>query len=127
MKEVILVFLGGGIGSMLRYLVSKSFTGWINNPFPYSTFVINIVGCFLIGVFLTLPEKFDWFTIEYRLFLATGICGGFTTFSAFSYENYALLKEGDYVYFVIYTALSFALGLAATFLGIYLTKNLINN
>lgn len=122
MKEVLLVFLGGGIGSALRYLVSRSFTGWINNPFPYSTFIVNIVGCFLIGIFLTLPEKFDWFTIEYRLFLATGICGGFTTFSTFSYENYALIKEGDYMYFICYTVLSFALGLTATFLGMYLIK-----
>lgn len=127
MKEVMLVFLGGGIGSALRYLVSKSFSGWINNPFPYSTFVVNIIGCFLIGIFLTLPEKYDWFTVEYRLFLATGICGGFTTFSTFSYENYALIKEGDYIYFVSYTVLSFAIGLAATFFGMYLTKNLINN
>ncbi len=124
MKEVILVFLGGGIGSALRYLVSKSFTGWINNPFPYSTFLVNIIGCFLIGIFLTLPERFDWFTLEYRLFLATGICGGFTTFSTFSYENFALIKEGDYVYFVSYTILSFAIGLAATFLGMYLVKKI---
>jgi len=123
MKEVILVFLGGGIGSALRYLVSKSFTGWINNPFPYSTFLVNIIGCFLIGIFLTLPERFDWFTLEYRLFLATGICGGFTTFSTFSYENFAL-KEGDYMYFVSYTILSFAIGLAATFLGMYLVKKI---
>ncbi|MBX7045854.1 MAG: fluoride efflux transporter CrcB [Ignavibacteria bacterium] len=122
MKEVLLVFIGGGIGSAMRYLIGKSFTGWIHNPFPYSTFIVNIIGCFLIGIFLTLPEKFDWFTIEYRLFLATGICGGFTTFSTFSYENYALLKEGDYVYFLLYTILSFSLGLAATFLGMYLTK-----
>jgi CrcB protein len=124
MKEVILVFLGGGIGSALRYLVSKSFTGWINNPFPYSTFLVNIIGCFLIGIFLTLPERFDWFTLEYRLFLATGICGGFTTFSTFSYENFALIKEGDYMYFVSYTILSFAIGLAATFLGMYLVKKI---
>lgn len=124
MKEVILVFLGGGIGSVLRYLVSKSFTGWINNPFPYSTFLVNIIGCFLIGIFLTLPERFDWFTLEYRLFLATGICGGFTTFSTFSYENFALIKEGDYMYFVSYTILSFAIGLAATFLGMYLVKKI---
>lgn len=124
MKEVILVFFGGGIGSALRYLVSKSFTGWINNPFPYSTFLVNIIGCFLIGIFLTLPERFDWFTIEYRLFLATGICGGFTTFSTFSYENFALIKEGDYMYFVSYTILSFAIGLTATFLGMYLVKKI---
>jgi len=124
MKEIILVFLGGGIGSALRYLISKSFTGWINNPFPYSTFLVNIIGCFLIGIFLTLPERFDWFTIEYRLFLATGICGGFTTFSTFSYENFALIKEGDYMYFVSYTILSFAIGLAATFLGMYLVKKI---
>lgn len=124
MKEVFLVFLGGGIGSALRYLVSKSFTGWINNPFPYSTFLVNIIGCFLIGIFLTLPERFDWFTLEYRLFLATGICGGFTTFSTFSYENFALIKEGDYMYFVSYTILSFAIGLAATFLGMYLVKKI---
>ncbi len=124
MKEVLLVFIGGGVGSALRYLVSKSFTGWINNPFPYSTFIVNIVGCFLIGIFLSVPEKFDWFTIEYRLFLATGICGGFTTFSAFSYENYALLKEGDYAYFIAYTVLSFGIGLIATFAGVYLMKKI---
>jgi CrcB protein len=124
MKEIILVFLGGGIGSALRFLISKSFTGWINNPFPYSTFLVNIIGCFLIGIFLTLPERFDWFTLEYRLFLATGICGGFTTFSTFSYENFALIKEGDYMYFVSYTILSFAIGLAATFLGMYLVKKI---
>lgn len=125
MKEIILVFLGGGIGSALRYLVSKASTNWLmHHPFPFATFAVNIIGCFLIGIFLTLPEKFEWFTIEYRLFLATGICGGFTTFSTFSYENYALIKEGDYFYFVGYTILSFAIGLTATFLGIYLTKKI---
>jgi CrcB protein len=80
------------------------------------------LGCFAIGCIFGLSERFDAFTAEWRLFLATGICGGFTTFSSFSYENLLLLQDGDYATFAAYSTLSFVLGMAATFLGLVLTR-----
>ena len=88
-KSFLLVGLGGSIGAMLRYLVA---TIWRTDNFPYNTLVINIVGSLLIGIVFALSEKTDLINDNMKLFLATGICGGFTTFSTFSAENFQLLK-----------------------------------
>ena len=87
-----MVGLGGSIGAVLRYLITSS---WKTNSFPFQTLFINITGCLLIGIVLALSEKTNLLSNEAKLFLATGVCGGFTTFSTFSAENVQLLKSGE--------------------------------
>ena len=120
MKQLLLVFVGGGFGSVLRYVIGK----FLNNPegIPYGTFVVNVLGSLLIGIILGFAAKNDALTQNHTLLLATGFCGGFTTFSAFAYENYDFLKSGDFVGFAFYTISSFVIGFLSVFLGMYLMK-----
>ena len=90
--------------------------------FPAGTFIVNITGCFLIGLFYALAVKGSILNIEWRLFLITGLCGGYTTFSSFSYENIELLKQGNYLQFSLYTGLSVFAGLLATVGGMAVGK-----
>jgi len=121
MKQLLLVFLGGGLGSSLRYWIGQ----YLNNPkysIPYATFFVNIIGSLLIGIILGIALKNNSLPNNTVLFLATGFCGGFTTFSAFAFENQEFLKSGDITSFVLYTLTSLVLGVAAVFLGIWLTR-----
>ena len=121
MKQALLVFIGGGFGSVLRYGMGR----WLNSAqstFPYGTLLSNIIGSLLIGFILGYLSKSSGMTQSQSLLLATGFCGGFTTFSAFSYENQLFLKSGDYISFMLYTLGSIVLGLLAVFLGLYLSK-----
>ncbi|RNC86749.1 MAG: fluoride efflux transporter CrcB [Winogradskyella sp.] len=121
MKSAILVFIGGGFGSVLRYLVGK----WLNsseNGIPYGTFAANILGSLLIGIILGIAAKNDSLSESQTLLLATGFCGGFTTFSTFAYENHVFLKSGDFTSFALYTIASFVIGFLAVFGGMYLVK-----
>ena len=121
MKQVFLVFIGGGVGSVARYLLSKI----LNNSetgIPYGTFLANILGSLLIGLILGFAVKNEALTQNHTLLLATGFCGGFTTFSTFAYENHVLLKSGDFMSFAIYTISSFVVGFMAVFLGMYLVR-----
>lgn len=113
-KNFLLVGLGGAIGSMLRYAISLLVTV---KQFPYSTFIVNIAGSFIIGAVLALSLKNDMFSNNWKIFLATGICGGFTTFSAFAAENMELLQSGKYGIAFIYIMASLLLGIAAVVLG----------
>ena len=113
-KNFLLVGLGGAIGSMLRYAISLLVTV---KQFPYSTFIVNIAGSFIIGAVLALSLKNDMFSNNWKIFLATGICGGFTTFSAFAAENMALLQSGKYGIALMYILASLLLGIAAVVLG----------
>ena len=121
MKQILLVFIGGGFGSVLRFLVGKTFNN-ANNINSYGTFVVNILGSLFIGFILGLAAKNDTLNQNQTLFLATGFCGGFTTFSSFAYENFTFLKTGDFTNFAIYTITSFAIGILSVFGGIYLVK-----
>ncbi|WBX74163.1 fluoride efflux transporter CrcB [Tenacibaculum pacificus] len=121
MKQLLLVFIGGGFGSVLRFLIGKL----LNNQqtgIPYGTFTANILGSLIIGIILGLAAKNEAITQNHTLLIATGFCGGFTTFSSFAYENHAFLKSGDFTTFAFYTIASFTLGFLAVFTGIFLTK-----
>lgn len=121
MKQLALVFLGGGFGSALRFLIGK----WLNSPesgIPYGTFATNIIGSLLIGIILGLAAKNETLSPDQTLLLASGFCGGFTTFSTFAYEAHVFLKDGNLFHFSIYAIASFVLGFLAVFLGMYLVK-----
>ncbi|SDH75793.1 camphor resistance protein CrcB [Winogradskyella thalassocola] len=121
LKQLLLVFLGGGFGSVLRFIIGK----WLNNSetgIPYGTFAANIIGSLLIGIILGLAAKNETLSQSQTLLLATGLCGGFTTFSTFAYENHVFLKSGDFTSFAIYTIASFVVGFLAVFLGMFLVK-----
>jgi fluoride exporter len=113
-KNFLLVGLGGAIGSMLRYAFYLAITV---KQFPLATFAVNIIGSFIIGAVLALSLKDDLFLNNWKLFLATGICGGFTTFSAFSLENIILLQNEKYFIALVYIICSIVLGIAAAWLG----------
>jgi fluoride exporter len=123
-RSIFLVGIGGFVGSVLRYLVSLAFAAWSTSPFPYATFIVNVAGCFMIGVLFALSERGDILSPEWRIFLTTGFCGGFTTFSTFSYESLRLLQDGELLYLFINVVLSVVLGLAATYLGIILMRSI---
>ncbi|MFC4268409.1 fluoride efflux transporter CrcB [Polaribacter marinivivus] len=121
MKNLLFVFIGGGFGSVLRFLLGK----WLNNTengIPFGTFIANILGSLLIGIILGYAAKSDTLNQNQTLLLATGFCGGFTTFSTFAYENHIFLKTGDFTSFALYTITSFVVGFLAVFAGMYLIK-----
>ena len=121
MKQLLLVFLGGGFGSSLRYFISK----YLNDSqlgVPYGTFFVNILGSLIIGFLLGLAFKYKSISNETMLLLATGFCGGFTTFSAFAYENYIYFRSGDYLSLGLYTTLSLVVGIIAVVIGMWMVR-----
>ena len=121
MKQILLVFFGGGFGSIARYLIGKYLNN-SENGIPYGTFTANVIGSLLIGIILGLALKNNTFSQQQTLLLATGFCGGFTTFSTFAYENHIFLKNGDFTSFALYTIASFVVAFLAVFAGIYISK-----
>ena len=121
MKNFILVFLGGGLGSGLRYLVTIAMN-YYSKVLPLGTFTVNMLGCLLIGLILGYAQRENTLTSNQTLLLATGFCGGFTTFSAFANENLELIKNGELFNFSVYTIGSVLIGILAVFIGFYLTN-----
>jgi CrcB protein len=121
MKQLLFVFIGGGFGSVLRYLIGKLLNN-AENGIPYGTFAANILGSLFIGIILGYAAKNEALSQNHTLLLATGFCGGFTTFSTFAYENHLFLKSGDFTSFAFYTIASFVVGFLAVFAGMYLVK-----
>jgi CrcB protein len=125
-KIIFLIGLGGGIGSIARFLIQQYMSRHVVISFPLGTLIVNVVGCFLIGIIYGLLGKSQSYSRELILFLTTGVCGGFTTFSTFSYESIALIKEGNYAYGFLYVFGSLLICLSATFSGAVLI-NILNN
>lgn len=123
MKHVLLVFLGGGLGSSLRFLISKNLNT-LEGSIPYGTFTVNVLGSLLIGIVMGLVIKSEAPSSTLILLVATGFCGGFTTFSAFALENYQLLKAGDVSHFILYALGSLVIGILAVFIGIWISKSI---
>lgn len=121
-RTLLIIGTGGFLGSISRFLASRYVQNNISTAFPFGTFFVNITGCFLIGFIYGLSEKSTLFSSGWKMFLTVGFCGGFTTFSTFANENLALLRDGNFFYFFVYTGLSVFLGIIATFLGVMLTK-----
>jgi CrcB protein len=121
-KHFLIVGLGGGAGSMLRYAVQKMFYSPGIAPFPTGTLLVNLSGCFLIGVLWGVVSRSLTWNDEMKLLLMTGFCGGFTTFSAFTLEGIGLLKENKAALFFVFVAASVVGGLLATFIGIRIAK-----
>jgi CrcB protein len=123
-KNLLIVGLGGGAGCMLRYAVQKIFQHNAAVTFPTGTVIVNITGCFLIGVLWSwLGRSLNW-SEELKLLLMTGFCGGFTTFSAFTLEGMNLLLQQRVFLFLLYFAASVFIGLGATFLGYWVTSKM---
>ena len=120
-KQFLLVFIGGGIGSSQRYLMGFYLNSH-KTGIPYGTFTANILGSLIIGIILGYSYKNNLLSNNTILFIATGFCGGFTTFSSFAYENHLFLKNGDFMSFATYTLASFIIGFAAVLFGIWIVK-----
>ena len=121
-KTLLFIGCGGFLGSISRFVASRYIQDNFPSAFPFGTFLVNISGCFLIGLIYGFSERSSLLTNGWKMFLAVGFCGGFTTFSTFANENLALLRDGDFFHFIIYTGLSVFLGIAATFSGVIITK-----
>jgi len=122
MKSFLLVFFGGGLGSGLRYLVTVTMNQY-SKVLPFGTFTVNMLGCLLIGLILGYAQKENTLTSNQTLLLATGFCGGFTTFSAFANENLELIKNGEILNLSVYIIASVLIGILAVFIGYYLIGN----
>ena len=122
MKQVLIVFIGGGLGTVMRFLTSKILP-YSGKGFPWSTFSVNMIGCLIIGVvtgyFLrNISENQS----EWILFATLGFCGGFTTFSSFANENFLFLRDENYIIMLIYSILSVLSGILMIYLGIMLER-----
>ena len=121
LKGLLLVGVGGAVGSMSRYGVSLIINKFTQNPFPFGTFAINIIGSLLIGILFGLLARHQWLQVGGYLLLASGFCGGFTTFSTFALENVTLMQKGQSTLAILYIGLSVVIGLLLCRMGMWLT------
>ena len=122
-RSLLVVGFGGFLGTIFRFLISRYFQVNVTTVFPWGTFIVNILGCFLIGIIYGISEKSGILSSDVRLFLTVGICGGFTTFSTLSNDAFMLLRQEEWFLFAFYTSLSLFFGLLAVYIG-RLTINL---
>ena len=121
-KAMLIAGAGGVLGTCGRVLVGKLMHWMFASPFPYGTFAVNIIGCFLIGLFCGGSEKTNLISPQMNVFLITGFCGGFTTFSSFSNDMYLLMQNKQWIYFILYLGLSIVLGILMVIIGRSLVK-----
>lgn len=120
LRSMLMVAMGGAVGSAMRYLTSKVMQDWLPNAFPYGTFVVNLLGCLAIGILYGLIDQNMLGNNHLKLLLITGFCGGFTTFSTFSHESLSLVQQGHLSYAVLYVGGSVCLGMIMVLIGIKL-------
>jgi CrcB protein len=121
-RNLLIIALGGGIGSMARYLLSVFVQNKFDIFFPFGTLTVNVVGSFILGMLMGMADRGSLISQEWKLFLAVGLCGGFTTFSTFASENLALLRDGEYLYAIGYMGLSVFLGITLVYFGFAITR-----
>ena len=117
-----LIGIGGFIGSVCRYFGQQFVQLHFPSSLPLGTMMVNITGCFIIGIVYALSGRNDLLSPDLRIFLATGFCGGFTTFSSFAYENVSMVLDGEFFYTSIYLLISVVIGFGAVHAGILLIK-----
>ena len=122
MKAILMVAAGSALGGVARYSLQLLLFRLYPGTFPLGTFLVNLTGCFLIGLFFSLAERAGSISQETKLFLITGFCGGYTTFSTFSVDGLSLFRSGKTFYFVLYTAGSIIMGMLMTWLGMQVIK-----
>lgn len=121
-KAILLIGIGGGVGSIFRYLTSLLVTKYFQSYYSLATLLVNIIGCLLIGLLIGIFDKQEIINHDIRLLLITGFCGGFTTFSAFASENFHLFQSGNSLAAYLNIGLSVFVGLFAVWLGVNLIK-----
>lgn len=121
-KAILFVGAGGLVGSVLRYLIQLFISKTFITSFPWPTFAVNIIGSFIIGILYALADEGALLSPEMRLLLATGFCGGFTTFSSFAFDNLSLLNDGHIGYSLLYIMGSVVLGVFAAYIGVWVIK-----
>lgn len=125
MREIVFIGIGGACGAILRFLFSRFIQGLWNFTFPMGTFVVNMVGAFLMGFLsLIIFERVETFTVELRALLLIGLLGGFTTFSTFAWESMDLWQNGEWLKMLVYVFLSVGLSLFAIWGGMTLARKL---
>ena len=121
-RTILIVGTGGFIGSVLRYLVQYYVEKGMSSSFPLGTLIANIAGSFIIGIVFALAEKGNLLSSEWRVFMAVGLCGGFTTFSAFAYNNFIMIEEQSYMQLLLNIGGNLFLGIVAVYLGLILVR-----
>lgn len=115
-EYVLVIFVGGGVGAVFRYVLSFLISSYFGVVFPLGTLSVNVIGSFLIGFFAYLSEVSIISSVT-RAFVMIGVIGGFTTFSTFSLENMNLIRDGEFLYFFLNVLFSLIFGLLAVILG----------
>ena len=123
MKEILLIFLGGGLGSSFRWLINKLIP---SDTFPYSTISVNLIGCLLIGILAGYLITHNHFKSDIYPLLVVGFCGGLTTFSAFALDNYNMIKSNDFFNSILYITLSVAGCIIMVYVGFYIIQKILN-
>jgi CrcB protein len=121
-RSIFFVAIGGMLGSVCRFLAVTAVVQLLPFAFPFGTFAVNVAGSFVMGAAVGLAERYVWMDHDWRMFLTAGFCGGFTTFSAFAFENVQLLLDKNYTTFAAYSMASFVVCLAAAFVGLILAR-----
>ncbi|MFA6075304.1 MAG: fluoride efflux transporter CrcB [Negativicutes bacterium] len=119
MSELMIVAVGGALGAVSRYLLGLLAINRWGALFPYGTMLANFLGCFIIGLFMTLVLERLEISPYWRLLVVTGFCGGLTTFSSFSYESLRLLQSGEYLLGALNVVLNMVIGFGLTIFGMY--------
>jgi fluoride exporter len=124
MRDLVLVFFGGGLGSLLRFIIGKWVSPLLNNPFPYGTLVTNVMACLILGFIIGLADHKQIISPAARLFWTVGFCGGFSTFSTFSSETITLLQNGSHLSTMLYIVGSLLFCISSTYAGLYLGEHI---
>ena len=124
LRQILLVAVGGAVGSVARHLVGVVSLRLFGPAFPFGTLIVNLVGAFVMGVFVELLARRFGASNDLRLLIATGVLGGFTTFSSFALDTAVLWERGEVISSFVYVATTLVLGLAALFLGLGLARTL---
>ncbi len=122
MLNFLYVFIGGGVGAAMRYWMDGVVQRWTGSTFPYGTFVVNSLGCLMIGVIMTSLEERFLGNPSLRIFMTIGILGGFTTFSTFSYETVEMMRSAEYLYATANISLTLFTCLTSTYVGTIIGK-----